>query len=486
MAPPASKRPPRASRAAPRKPSGRAAAGAEPWSGRFGEPVDELVKRFTASVSFDKRLAPYDIDASLAHARMLTACGVLAKGDLAAIERGMQTVRREIDAGSFEWSLEAEDVHLNIERRLTALIGDPGKRLHTARSRNDQVATDVRLWLRVEIDALRALLGRLGLNLIEQAERHAATVMPGFTHLQVAQPITFGHHLLAYVEMFQRDRDRLADCRKRVNRLPLGAAALAGTTFPIDREHVARELGFDGLCENSLDAVSDRDFAIEFCACASLIMLHLSRFAEELVLWSSQRYGFVALPDRFCTGSSIMPQKKNPDVPELVRGKSGRVFGHLVALLALMKGQPLAYNKDNQEDKEPLFDAVDTVRDSLAAFAELVAGLEARPERMRAAALEGYATATDLADYLVRKGLPFRDAHEAVARAVREAEATGVDLSGLPLRVLQQFSKHIGAEVFEVLSPEGSVASRNHPGGTAPAQVRAAAARARKRLDQSA
>jgi len=457
-----------------------------PWSGRFSEPVDDLVKRFTASVAFDKRLAPYDIEASIAHARMLAACGILTKSDLGAIERGMQTVRREIDAGSFEWSLEAEDVHLNIERRLTALIGDPGKRLHTARSRNDQVATDERLWLRAEIDAVRALLARLELILIEQAERHAATVMPGFTHMQVAQPITFGHHLLAYVEMLERDRERLADCRKRTNRLPLGAAALAGTTFAIDRTAVARELGFEGLCENSLDAVSDRDFAIEFCACASLVMLHLSRFAEELVLWASQRYAFVSLPDRFCTGSSIMPQKKNPDVPELVRGKSGRVFGHLVALLTLMKSQPLAYNKDNQEDKEPMFDAVDTVKDSLAVFAELVAGLEAKPKAMRAAALEGYATATDLTDYLVRKGLPFRDAHEAVARAVREAEATGCDLSGLPLRVLQQFSERIGADVFEVLSPEGSVASRDHSGGTAPAQVRAAAVRARKRLGDDA
>ncbi|MFZ1908294.1 MAG: argininosuccinate lyase, partial [Burkholderiales bacterium] len=441
--------------------------------------MNELVKRFTASVSFDRRLAPYDIDASLAHARMLAARGIIARSDLAAIERGLAKVRREIESGAFEWSLEAEDVHLNIERRLTALVGDAGKRLHTARSRNDQVATDVRLWLRAEIDAIDRQLTRLERALVDQAARHAAVVMPGFTHLQVAQPVTFGHHLLAYFEMFERDRDRLADCRRRLNRLPLGAAALAGTTFPIDRARVARELGFDGVCENSLDAVSDRDFAIEFAACASLVMMHLSRFAEELVLWASPRFGFVRLPDRFCTGSSIMPQKKNPDVPELVRGKSGRVFGHLIALLALMKGQPLAYNKDNQEDKEPLFDTVDTLKDSLAAFADLVAGLEPVPKAMREATLQGYSTATDLADYLVRKGVPFRDAHEAVARVVREAEASDRDLSALPLKTLQRYSSKIGRDVYRFLTPEGSVASRDHIGGTAPSQVRAAVRRAR-------
>ena len=479
MAPSASKRPLRARR---NKKKGRAAVFATPWSGRFAEPVDELVKRFTASVSFDRRLAPYDLDGSLAHARMLAARGIIPKTDLAAIERGLAKIRREIDAGTFKWSLDAEDVHLNIERRLTALVGDAGKRLHTARSRNDQVATDIRLWLRAEIDEIGVRLCKLGKALLEQAERHAGLVMPGFTHLQVAQPVTFGHHLLAYFEMFERDRERLADCRGRVNRLPLGAAALAGTTFPIDRERVARELGFEGVCANSLDAVSDRDFAIEFAACASLIMVHLSRLAEELVLWASPRFGFVRLPDRFCTGSSIMPQKKNPDVPELVRGKSGRVFGHLVALLALMKSQPLAYNKDNQEDKEPLFDAVDTVKDSLAVFADLVAGLEPVPQAMREATLQGFSTATDLADYLVRKGLAFRDAHEAVARAVREAEATGCDLSELPLKVLQRYSPKIGRDVYRLLTPEGSVASRKHFGGTAPAQVRAAARRARRRL----
>jgi argininosuccinate lyase len=454
------------------------------WSGRFSEPVDELVQRFTASVSFDRRLAKYDIEASLAHARMLAARGILPRRDLAAIQRGLAAIRREIEAGRFEWSLEAEDVHLNIERRLTALAGDAGKRLHTARSRNDQVATDLRLWLRAEIDEILKLLATLQRALLAQAGRHAALVMPGFTHLQVAQPVTFGHHLLAYFEMLQRDRERLTQIRSRVNRLPLGAAALAGTSFRIDRARVARELGFEGLSENSLDAVSDRDFAIEFCAAASLIMVHLSRLSEELILWASPRFGFVRLPDRYCTGSSIMPQKKNPDVPELVRGKSGRVVGAAVALLMLMKGQPLAYNKDNQEDKEPLFDAVDTVKDSLAVFAGLVAGLQPVARAMRAAVLEGHATATDLADYLVRKGLPFRDAHEVVARAVREAERVGRDLAALPLATLRRFSPKIGADVKEVLTPEGSLAARDHAGGTAPAQVRAAVARARKRLSR--
>jgi argininosuccinate lyase len=455
---------------------------ARPWSGRFRDPVDERVKRFTASVSFDKRLAKYDIEASLAHARMLAAVGVLRRRDLAAIKRGLAKIAAEIAAGRFAWSLEAEDVHLNIERRLTALVGEAGKRLHTARSRNDQVATDLRLWLRDEIDAILSALRGLSKELLKQATQHAALVMPGFTHLQVAQPVTFGHHLLAYVEMLQRDAERLAQCRARVNRLPLGAAALAGTSFPIDRSRVARELGFDGLCENSLDAVSDRDFAIEFSACAALVMVHLSRFAEELVLWASPRYGFVRLPDAYCTGSSIMPQKKNPDVPELVRGKSARVIGSLMALLVLMKAQPLAYNRDNQEDKEPLFDAVDTVKDCLAVMAGLAAKLEPVPAAMRAALLEGHATATDLADYLVRKGLAFRDAHEAVARAVREAERSGVDLAALPLSSLRSLSAKIGPDVRRVLIPEGSVAARAHAGGTAPAQVRKAAARARKRL----
>jgi len=457
---------------------------AQPWSGRFAQPVDEQVKRFTASVSFDQRLAKHDIAASLAHARMLAARGILRRRDLRAIEQGLAKIAKEIAAGKFAWSIDAEDVHLNIEKRLTALVGEAGKRLHTARSRNDQVATDLRLWLRDEIDALLKLVVALERALLAQASRHAALLMPGFTHLQVAQPVTFGHHLLAYVEMLERDRERLSQCRSRTNRLPLGAAALAGTSFPIDRERVARELGFEGLCENSLDAVSDRDFAIEFCACASLVMVHLSRLCEELVLWVNPRFGFVRLPDAYCTGSSIMPQKKNPDVPELVRGKSGRVFGSLVALLALMKAQPLAYNKDNQEDKEPLFDAVDTVRDCLAVMAGLVGGLKPVPAAMRAAVLEGHATATDLADYLVRKGVAFRDAHEVVARAVRDAERQDVDLAALPLAKLKSFSKEIGPDVKRVLSPQGSLDSRSHPGGTAPAAVRQAIARARKRLAQ--
>jgi argininosuccinate lyase len=454
----------------------------KPWSERFSAPVDERVKRFTASVFFDRRLAKYDIQASLAHARMLAAQRILPRRDLAAIARGLSRISKEIESGRFRWSLDAEDVHLNIERRLTALAGDAGKRLHTARSRNDQVATDLRLWLRAEIDELRALLGDLERALLDQAARHASLVMPGFTHLQVAQPVTFGHHLLAYVEMFERDRKRLLEVRSRVNVLPLGAAALAGTTFPIDRNRVARELGFEGLCENSLDAVADRDFAIEFCAAAALLMVHLSRLAEELVLWASPRFGFVRLPEAYATGSSIMPQKRNPDVPELVRGKSGRVIGALVALLTLMKAQPLAYNKDNQEDKEALFDAVDTAKACTAIFTGLVEGLEPVPDAMRAAVLEGHATATDLADYLVRKGVAFRDAHGVVARAVREADDAGVDLASLPLKKLQQFSKRIEADVVKVLTPEGSVAARKHAGGTAPAEVRKAVARARKRL----
>ncbi len=471
--------------AAPSKKSGSKqtpAGKAGTWSGRFAEPVSERVKRYTASVSFDQRLAEFDIQGSLAHARMLQAARIISAADLRAIEAGMKKILGEIRAGGFAWSLDAEDVHLNIEKRLTTLAGDAGKRLHTGRSRNDQVATDVRLWLRAQIDTLQALLKDVQGALVEQAGHHAATIMPGFTHLQVAQPVTFGHHLMAYYEMLARDRARLADCRGRVNQLPLGAAALAGTSFPIDRARVAKELGFAGICANSLDAVSDRDFAIEFCACASLIMLHLSRLCEELILWVSPRYGFIRLPDRFCTGSSIMPQKKNPDVPELARGKTARVVGHLVALITLMKGQPLAYNKDNQEDKEPLFDTVDTLTDTLAIFAELIAGIEAVPGAMRRAALEGHATATDLADYLVKKGLPFRDAHEAVARAVRAAEQLGCDLAALPLAKLKSFSPLVANDVYGVLSLEGSVASRKHAGGTAPAQVRAAVKRARRDL----
>jgi argininosuccinate lyase len=452
------------------------------WSGRFAEPVADFVLRYTASVGFDQRLALADIRGSLAHATMLTRAGVLGADDLAAIERGMAQIRGEIERGEFRWQLELEDVHLNIERRLTELAGDAGKRLHTGRSRNDQVATDVRLWLRDEIDAIDAGLAALQRALVAQAERHAATVMPGFTHLQVAQPVTFGHHLLAYVEMFERDRERMRDARKRVNRLPLGAAALAGTTYPIDRAFVARELGFEAVAQNSLDAVSDRDFAIEFCAAAALVMTHISRLSEELVIWMSPRFGFIRLPDRFTTGSSIMPQKKNPDVPELARGKSGRVTGHLMSLLMLMKGQPLAYNKDNQEDKEPLFDTVDTVLDTVRAFADMVPGIEVDAAAMRAAAEQGFSTATDLADYLARRGMPFRDAHEAVARAVRLASERGVDLSALSLDELRQFAPQIEADVADVLTVDGSVAARDHVGGTAPSQVRAQAAAWQRRL----
>jgi argininosuccinate lyase len=455
---------------------------AKVWSGRFDEPVTELVKRFTASVEFDRRLADFDIDGSLAHARMLNAAGILSAVDLGAIENGLEQIRANIHDGSFEWSIDLEDVHLNIERRLTELVGDAGKRLHTARSRNDQVATDIRLYLRAAIDAIAALIKGLQRALLDLAEKHTDTVMPGFTHLQVAQPVSFAHHLLAYFEMLARDAQRLADCRKRMNRLPLGAAALAGTSFPIDRQMVAKELGFDGVCENSLDAVSDRDFAIEFCGCAALVMTHLSRFCEELILWMNPRFGFIDLADRFCTGSSIMPQKKNPDVPELIRGKTGRVNGHLVALLTLMKGQPLAYNKDNQEDKEPLFDTVDTVTTSLAVFTEMLGGVEVKREAMREAARQGYATATDLADYLVKKGLPFREAHEAVAQAVRYAESRAKDLSELALVDLKPFSDLIEKDVFDALTLEGSMAARSHIGGTAPNRVKQAIAKARKTL----
>ncbi|MCU7371302.1 argininosuccinate lyase [Paucibacter sp. O1-1] len=455
---------------------------AQAWSALFSEPMSELVKRYTASVFFDKRLWAADIQGSLAHAEMLKAQGILSAEDHAAIERGMTQIRGEIEAGSFEWKLDLEDVHLNIEARLTELVGIPAKRLHTGRSRNDQVATDVRLWLRGEIDELNALLSALQLALVEVAEKNAEVILPGFTHLQVAQPVAFGHHLLAYVEMFARDAERLADTRRRVNRLPLGAAALAGTSYPLDRERVARTLGMEEVCQNSLDAVSDRDFAIEFTAAASLIMVHISRLSEELILWMSQSFGFIDLADRFCTGSSIMPQKKNPDVPELARGKTGRVVGHLMGLITLMKGQPLAYNKDNQEDKEPLFDTVDTLKDTLRIFAEMAGGITVKPEAMERAALKGYATATDLADYLVKKGLAFRDAHEIVAHAVKTAIGMGVDLSALPLAELQKFDARIASDVFEVLSLRGSLNARNILGGTAPAQVRAQVARHRARL----
>jgi argininosuccinate lyase len=452
------------------------------WSGRFSEPVAELVKRYTASVGFDQRLAEYDIQGSLAHARMLHACGVLSADDLADIERGLGEIEGEISRGEFEWSDDREDVHLNIEHRLTALVGDAGKRLHTGRSRNDQVATDIRLYLRHAIDEVLRLLRAFHANLLELAEQHVDTLMPGFTHLQVAQPVSFAHHLMAYYEMTLRDAQRFAECRSRVNQLPLGSAALAGTTFPIDREQVARELGFDGVCRNSLDAVSDRDFAIEFCADAALLMMHLSRMSEELILWMNPRFGFIRLADRFCTGSSIMPQKKNPDVPELVRGKTGRVNGHLVALLTLMKGQPLAYNKDNQEDKEPLFDTADTIIATLRIYTDLLTGIEVDVDAMRNAAREGFATATDLADYLVRKGLPFREAHEAVARAVRLAAEKGVDLSDLTLDDLRQFSPLIETDALDQLSLSGALAARNHVGGTAPSQVRLAIQAARKSL----
>jgi argininosuccinate lyase len=461
---------------------------AQAWSARFAEPVDELVQRYTASIGFDHRFALVDIEGSLAHAEMLATQKIITAADLADIQKGMAQIKGEIEAGQFEWQLALEDVHLNIEARLTALIGDAGKRLHTGRSRNDQVATDLRLWLRSNIDEIQTSLAVLRTALLNLAETHAATIMPGHTHLQVAQPITFGHHLMAYFDMFSRDASRLADCRKRMNRLPLGAAALAGTSYPIDREWVAKKLGFNGICANSLDAVSDRDFAIEFCAFSATLMMHISRLSEELILWLSPRFGFIDLPDRFCTGSSIMPQKKNPDVPELARGKTGRVYGDLIALLTLMKSQPLAYNKDNQEDKEPLFDAVDTVQDTLRIFADLIPHIVVQKAVMQAAAEEGFATATDLADYLVKKGLAFRDAHEAVAHAVkacvgRKCALTDLSLSELRFACgLDDRPDLISEDVFPLLTVTGSVQSRQHPGGTAPQQVLAAVQRGRAEL----
>ena len=452
----------------------------KPWGGRFTEPTDAFVERFTASVGFDQRLYHHDITGSIAHATMLAEVGVLTSQERDDIIEGLKGVKEDIEAGRFEWSVSLEDVHMNIEAKLTERIGITGKKLHTGRSRNDQVATDIRLYLRDEIDAIAVELNRLQNGLLDLAEREAATIMPGFTHLQTAQPVTFGHHLLAWFEMLVRDADRLQDCRKRVNVMPLGAAALAGTTYPIDRSMTAKLLGFDRPSENSLDSVSDRDFAIEFCSFAALLMTHLSRFSEELVLWTSAQFDFIDLPDRFCTGSSIMPQKKNPDVPELVRGKTGRVNGHLVSLLTLMKSQPLAYNKDNQEDKEPLFDTVDTVKGCLKAYADMIPAIEAKADNMRVAAKRGFSTATDLADYLVKNGVAFRDAHEIVGKAVAFGVAESRDLSDMTIEELAGFSDVIREDVFDVLTLDGSVQARNHLGGTAPDQVRAAVSRARK------
>lgn len=454
----------------------------KPWGGRFTEATDAFVERFTASIGFDYRLYHHDINGSIAHATMLAKVGVLTDAERNQIITGLEEIRAEIVAGKFTWSISLEDVHMNIEHVLTQRIGITGKKLHTGRSRNDQVATDIRLYLRDEIDAIAKELTRLQQGLLIVAEREADTIMPGFTHLQTAQPVTFGHHLLAWFEMLQRDYSRLLDCRKRMNYLPLGAAALAGTTYPIDRAYTAQLLCFDAPTENSLDSVSDRDFAIEFSSFAAILMMHMSRFSEELVLWTSSQFSFIDLPDRFCTGSSIMPQKKNPDVPELVRGKTGRVYGHLTALLTLMKSQPLAYNKDNQEDKEPVFDAIDTVKDCLRAFADMVPAILPRKEKMYEAAKRGFSTATDLADYLVRRGVPFRDAHEIVGKSVGYGVQTGKDLSEMSLEELQQFSKNIEQDVFAVLTLEGSVAARNHIGGTAPVQVKAAVERAKVSL----
>ncbi|MCG6971141.1 MAG: argininosuccinate lyase [Gammaproteobacteria bacterium] len=454
----------------------------KPWGGRFKEPTDVFVEAFTASVGFDKRLYAHDIAGSIAHARMLAHVGVLTSGEYEAIVEGLQAIKEEIEQGRFEWKVALEDVHMNIEARLIERIGEVGKKLHTGRSRNDQVATDVRLYLRDEIVEIQAELTRLQQNVVLLAEAHVDTIMPGFTHLQTAQPVTFGHHMLAWFEMLKRDAGRLSDCAARVNIMPLGAAALAGTSYPIDRSYSAELLGFTAVAQNSLDAVSDRDFVIEFIAVCSLIMTHLSRFSEELILWASAQFDFIELGDSFCTGSSIMPQKKNPDVPELIRGKTGRINGHLVSMLTLMKGQPLAYNKDNQEDKEPLFDTIDNINGSLRVFADMIPAIKVKSDNMREAALKGFSTATDLADYLVRKGVPFRDAHEIVGRAVNRGIELGKDLSQMSLKELQKFSKKIEQDVFDVLTLEGSVAARDHIGGTAPRQVASAVAQAKQWL----
>ncbi|MDA1332574.1 MAG: argininosuccinate lyase [Proteobacteria bacterium] len=450
------------------------------WSGRFDEPVDEIVKRYTASVDFDYQLAEYDIEGSIAHAEMLCEQEIISDADLHDIKRGLIQIRTEIHNGDFNWSIDYEDVHLNIEHRLTELIGDAGKKLHTARSRNDQVATDIRLYVRDQVDLIIKLIHQFQSNLLNLAEQHVQTVMPGLTHLQVAQPISFAHHLMAYFEMTKRDAERFHDLRKRVNRLPLGSGALAGTTFKIDRLSVAKKLGFDGVCENSLDAVSDRDFAIEFCIAAALLMTHLSRLSEELILWMSPQFNFIEIADRFCTGSSMMPQKKNPDVPELVRGKTGRVYGHVVSLLTLMKGQPLAYNKDNQEDKEPLFDTAQTIRDTLLVYADMLTGITVNKQAMRDATARGFATATDLADHLVRQGLPFRESHEVVAKAVKTASQQNVDIIDLTIEELQNISPLISKEMVGLLSPEQALESRNHIGGTGSQAVMSAISNARK------
>ncbi|WP_316367111.1 argininosuccinate lyase [Candidatus Thiodiazotropha sp. CDECU1] len=454
----------------------------KPWSGRFNEPTDAFVEAFTASVGFDQRLYKYDIQGSIAHATMLARQGILSDAECDTIVDGLEQIRTRIEQGDFSWSVSLEDVHMNIESALTEAIGEAGKKLHTGRSRNDQVATDIRLWLRDEIEQIRDAILGLQTALLDKAELEVETILPGFTHLQTAQPVSFGHHMMAWFEMLERDRERLADCNKRLNVMPLGAAALAGTTYPIDRQLTAELLGFSRPSENSLDAVSDRDFAIEFSAAASILMMHLSRFSEELIIWSSAQFGFIELSDSFCTGSSIMPQKKNPDVPELIRGKTGRIFGHLIGLLTLMKSQPLAYNKDNQEDKEPLFDSVDNLKGSLKVFADMVPAIDCRKQAMRQATMQGFATATDLADYLVRKGIPFRDAHEVVGKAVAFGVAEGRDLSQMKLQELQDFSTKIEEDVFDILTLEGSLAARDHIGGTAPNQVRNAIARARTRL----
>lgn len=437
------------------------------WGGRFTQPTDKFVEEFTASIAFDQRLYHYDIQGSKAHAEMLGRQGIIAVDEAQQIIAGLDAILAEIEAGKIEFSVALEDIHMNIEARLIERIGAVGGKLHTGRSRNDQVALDIRLYLRDEIDTILDYLGKFEQSLVRQAQGNLDVIMPGYTHLQTAQPVLYSHHLLAYREMIARDTSRLQDLRKRFNVLPLGAGALAGTTFPIDREWVAQQLGFDGVTRNSLDTVSDRDFAIEFCACAGILMMHLSRLSEELILWSSADFNFIELSDAFCTGSSIMPQKKNPDVPELVRGKTGRVYGNLIALLTLMKSLPLAYNKDMQEDKEPLFDTIDTVKGSLKIFADMIAEMRVKGDNMRIAAARGFSTATDVADYCVRKGMPFRQAHEVVGKTVRYCVETGKDIPELTLEEFRSFSALIDRDIYDFVTLEASVNARKATGGTA-------------------
>lgn len=458
----------------------------KPWAGRFTQPTDEFVEAFTASIDFDQRLYRYDIQGSIAHARMLAKQDIITDEEKQTIVSGLESILVDIEAGDFEFSVSLEDIHMNIEAKLIERIGSVGGKLHTARSRNDQVALDIRLYLRDELKTVQSYLDKLQESLLNQADSNLSVIMPGYTHLQTAQPVLFSHHMLAYYEMLRRDAGRFKDLFKRLNLMPLGAGALAGTTFPIDREFVAEQLGFDGVTRNSLDSVSDRDFALEFCGASSILMMHLSRLSEELIIWSSADFNFISLSDSFCTGSSIMPQKKNPDVPELVRGKTGRVYGNMVSLLTVMKALPLAYNKDMQEDKEPLFDTLDTVKGSLKVFADMIAQLTVNADNMREAAARGFSTATDVADYVVRKGIPFRDAHEIVGKTVRFCIENNKDIPELSLDEFRSFSEHIDADIYDYVTLDASVNARRATGGTAREAVQREIARARQERSERA